>query len=462
MNKMRQYFSSNILTGAFLKHLPALCLAHTAKAAILCGAAIAVTGSAFLYLAHFGITLPWLDTLLGLLFFYLLLPANARTWFFTGTFLSLLWFWWIALSFLHYQMAWAIPLVLLFIALVYGTLFWLIAKTAELLTNKLIQNRSVATQRIPTLLPPTSYLLPLILKSLGLLSMSYIHPFTFDWFKPELIFTESDFGIRKWQFAAILAVLVLVHWRKSLLFLPLVLLAWQPVPQISDTDNSDIALITTHTPVEAKWNKAQQPAQFQKLFSAIDSAVDATKSLVVLPESVFPVFLNRNQKLFDALHERAKRINIVTGALYWDGKTPRNAAYIFTKDGRVRVANKVILVPFGEANPLPDFLSDWVNRVFYDNAVDYKADAVISDYTIDGKTYRNAICFEATSEPLYRGNPKRMIVLSNNGWFIPSIEPTLQRILLQYYSRKYGTTIYHAVNMAPSYTIKQGKVFYRP
>ena len=458
-----------------MKHLPALCSTHTTKAALLCAAAIAVTGSAFLYLSHFGITIPWLNSLLGLLFFYLLLPANARTWFFTGTLLSLLWFWWIAMSFLHYNMAWAIPLVLLFIALVYGTLFWLIAKTAEFLTNRLFKNRSVATQRIPKLFTFHSSegelqskrsspggLFTLSLKGLGLLSMSYIHPFTFDWFKPELVFTESDFGIQKWQFAIILAALVLVHWRKSLLFLPLVLLAWQPIPQSTKANGADIALVTTYTPVEAKWNKTRHPAQFQKLFSAIDKAIDANRSLVVLPESVFPVFLNRDQKLFDALHARAKRINIVTGALYWDGKTPRNAAYIFTKEGKVRVANKVILVPFGEANPLPDFLSDWVNRVFYDNAVDYKADAAISDYTIEGKTYRNAICFEATSEPLYKGGPKRMVVLSNNGWFVPSIEPTLQRILLQYYSRKYGTSIYHAVNMASSYTIKKGKVSYRP
>jgi apolipoprotein N-acyltransferase len=53
-----------------------------------------------------------------------------------------------------------------------------------------------------------------------------------------------------------------------------------------------------------------------------------------------------------------------------------------------------------------------------------------------------------------------MIVLSNNGWFTPSIEPALQRLLLQYYARKYGTTIYHAVNMAPSYIIEKGRVFY--
>jgi len=86
------------------------------------------------------------------------------------------------------------------------------------------------------------------------------------------------------------------------------------------------------------------------------------------------------------------------------------------------------------------------------------------DYTIDGITYRNAICFESTSEKLYEKNtqgeyPEQMIILSNNGWFTPSIEPTLQRLLLQYYSKKYGTTIYHSINMSPSYMIQKGQLF---
>ncbi|MDX1702300.1 MAG: hypothetical protein R3250_16855, partial [Melioribacteraceae bacterium] len=108
--------------------------------------------------------------------------------------------------------------------------------------------------------------------------------------------------------------------------------------------------------------------------------------------------------------------------------------------------------------PLPDFLSDWVNRVFYDGAVDYVASPNVTDYKIDEKIYRNAICFEATSERLYEGEPENMIVLSNNGWFTPSIEPTLQKLLLQYYSKKYGTTIYHSVNMSESYVVKNGKI----
>jgi apolipoprotein N-acyltransferase len=241
-----------------------------------------------------------------------------------------------------------------------------------------------------------------------------------------------------------------------------VFLAYQPVNIGTATIPGNIQIVTTHISVKDKWNKSLQATQFDTFFKTIDQAIDANKTLIILPESVFPVFINRSQELIDKLQKRAKHISIVTGGLYWDGKTPRNSTYIFT-NGKIMVANKVVLVPFGESNPLPDFLSDWVNKVFYDGAVDYKASKNIIDYKIDKETYRNAICFEATSEKLYAKNTRgerseNMIVLSNNGWFIPSIEPVLQRLLLQYYSKKYGTTIYHSINMSTSYIIQDGTI----
>ncbi len=414
--------------------------------ALLCGLLIALSGSAFIYLAALGIDNYSLNTLLGLLSLTLLLGANEKAWFVSGTLFGLFWFWWIGLSFIHYHMPWAIPFVVLAIAFVYGSIFWLIAKTAY---------------RLQTFLSSALCPLPsLIVKSLGLFTLSYIHPLGFDWFKPELMFVESWLGIDKWHFALILAVLSITLARGTALALPLLLLAWEPVSASKISMPEHIVLVTTHTPVEEKWNRNLYTEQFERLLQTIDRAIDTNASLVVLPETVFPVYLRRTPSLMRALKTRARHINIVAGALYWDGKTPRNSTYIFTKKGSVRIANKVVLVPFGESNPLPDFLSDWVNRVFYDNAVDYRADAAVTDYTVDGVTYRNAICFEATSEKLYVDSPKNMIVLSNNGWFVPSVEPVLQRLLLQYYSRIYGTKILHSVNMAPSYIIVHGKVLY--
>jgi apolipoprotein N-acyltransferase len=404
---------------------------------------IALLGSAFIYLSHWGFSLPWLNSIIGILTLYLLLPSDSRVWSVTGFFTGILWFWWIALSFKHYQMPWAIPIVVTTIGLLYAILFWAIAYVGSV-----YQPKSTVVGK-PTLQE-------LLIKSVGLLLLSYVHPFGFDWFKPELMFVESWFGVEKWQFALILLAIVLTLWRKQFAYLFIALLAWQPLNTIPPELPEKIQIVTTQISVEEKWEETLHPAQFKMLFSTIDKAIEDNKTLIVLPESVFPVFLSRSSSLIDALREKAKKISIVTGGLYWDGKTPRNSTYIFTKD-KILIANKVLLVPFGEANPLPDFLSDWVNRVFYDGAVDYKADSNVTDYTIDSKKYRNAICFEATSERLYEGRPEYMIVLSNNGWFTPSIEPALQKLLLQYYSRKYGTTIYHAVNMSESYIVQNGQ-----
>jgi len=401
------------------------------------GLIIALLGSAFIYLDYFGLSYPLLNTLLGLFFLYLLLPASTKIWFISGLFLGVFWFWWIALSFQHYQMPWAIPIVVVLMGLLYAVIFGFIAWSAEKIQK--------------------STLPKLVLKALALLLLSYVHPFGFDWFKPELVFINAYLGIEKMQFAFILLAIVLSLWRKQLLFLLFVLLAYPPQPSNVSAIQENIALVTTHVSVEDKWNESLHDAQFIALFGHIDKAIDANKSLVILPESVFPIFLNHSERNLNLLKEKSKHISIVTGGLYWDGKTPRNSTYIF-RQGKVNLANKVLLVPFGESNPLPDFLSDWVNKVFYDGAVDYKASDKVTDYVIDGITYRNAICFESTSEKLYEGHPENMIVLSNNGWFTPSIEPTLQKLLLQYYSKKYGTTIYHAVNMSESYVVRGGKV----
>jgi len=432
LNKIRQYFTTLEITR---------------------GLGIALLGSAFIYLNHLGFSHPLIHTIFALSSLLLLLQSPRVVWFWYGVFTGIFWFWWIALSLQHYGYAWGFPVGLLLISLGYGIIFWFIAWVGEKIEHL-------------TSLPS------LLIKALALLGFSYFHPFGFDWLKPELMFLESYLGIEKWQFGLVLLAIYLSIWKKQLRYLIFILVSYHPIemvdnidPTISNTLNT-IEIVTTHVTVKDKWNEALHAQQFQNIFNTIDQAIDTNKSLIILPESVFPIFLNRSQSLIDALQKRAKDISIITGGLYWDGQTPRNSTYIFTK-GKITVANKVLLVPFGESNPLPDFLSDWINKIFYDGAIDYKASSEVIDYEVNGEMYRNAICFEATSEKLYakdkKGNyPKKMIVLSNNGWFTPSIEPTLQKLLLQYYSKKYGTTIYHSVNMSESYIIKGNSIVLRP
>ena len=185
MNKISQYFSTLELTKGLL---------------------IALLASAFIYMEYWGISHPLLTTFFGLLSLYLLLDSNQKVWFWTGAFTGLFWFWWIVVSFKHYEMLWAIPIAQFFISLTYGLLFWFIAYVGSVYRPK----NSVVGK-------PTLH--GLLIKSIGLLLFSYIHPFGFDWFKPELMFVNSYIGIEKWQFAIVLLSITLALWRKQLFFL---------------------------------------------------------------------------------------------------------------------------------------------------------------------------------------------------------------------------------------------------
>lgn len=67
--------------------------------------------------------------------------------------------------------------------------------------------------------------------------------------------------------------------------------------------------------------------------------------------------------------------------------------------------------------------------------------------------FQIAICYEATREEFYQDFPKYLIALSNNAWFVPSIEPTLQRLLMLYFAKNYGTTIFHSSNASPDFKL---------
>jgi len=421
--KIKEYFNLNKVTMGFF---------------------IAFLSATFLYLDWLGVVNYLLNTILGILTFYLLIKSCKKTWFWFGFFMAALWFWWISMSFANYGFAWAIPLGVLVVSTVFGFTFLFFASLSDWISNKFF---------------PAKNYLPLVLKAISLLVFSYIHPLGFDWYKPELLFTNSFIGIEKWQFSLVLLAIVLTLYKKQLLFMLIIITAYpyashfqtiEPLTQNIELSNFQINVID-------KWKPELQQKHIAMIFNKIDKAIVEKKSLIILPESIFALFLNRQPILLEALLKRSHTINIVLGSLYIDNDTPRNSTYIF-KDGNYTVANKIVLVPFGEANPLPSFMSSWINNLFFDGAPDYVAAKAPTDYEIEGKIYRNAICYEACSEPLYESQPKRMIVISNNGWVSPSLEPTQQKILLQYYSKKYGTTIYHSTNMSDSYIIHNGKV----
>jgi len=100
-------------------------------------------------------------------------------------------------------------------------------------------------------------------------------------------------------------------------------------------------------------------------------------------------------------------------------------------------------------------LVDFINDTFFDGANDYSKASNPTTFTIKGVKFRNAICYEATTDDIYQNlDTPFVIASSNNAWFTPSTQPTLQKLLLRYYAKKYGLVIYHATNKSQNMIVK--------
>jgi apolipoprotein N-acyltransferase len=289
------------------------------------------------------------------------------------------------------------------------------------------------------------------IRAILIFSLTFIEPFGFNWLKPELILINSYFSTNLTLFALFLAVFTLhgkAYW-KLLAFCVLILFSFLNTPQNSASLPLHVAIANVNLDQDKKWDKKYEKEVVEGNFNIIEKAIEEKKDLVILPESAFPLYLNLEEKMLFRLKKLSKKIAIFTGGLRVKDNRVFNSSYLFV-NGTQEVANKVLLVPFGEEIPLPQFATDFINKMFFNGAEDYKSAKDVHDFQIDGYQFRNAICFEATKDKLFADNPKQMIAISNNAWFTPSIEPTLQNLLLKLYAKRHNTTIYHSANFGIS------------
>jgi apolipoprotein N-acyltransferase len=336
-----------------------------------------------LYLIHFGIDFKFLNTIIIIIALFLFYKADIKSYPLIGFFTSIFWLWWIAMSFRYYGLTYLIPFIILGIGIFYGLVFWLL----------------------------TFLRYKLIIILIFVFGFGYISPFGFNWFRYDVLLPHTYF------------------YNKT----PI-----QPAPL-------KIKIVTTHTPQNLKWEKEYIYKEIDDNFKNIDEAIKQKYEVVILPETVFPLPLNLYTDLMQILKKLSKKIVIVTGALSYQNKTYYNSTYVF-KNGKYKIYNKHILVPFGEYIPIP-CCKKFFNKIFFDGAEDYKASPTFVSYEIKGVKFLNAICYEATIEQLYKEKGKYIIAMSNDAWFVPSIETTLQKLLIEYYSLKYNKYVYHSRNL---------------
>ncbi len=384
--------------------------------------------SFFIYFEAFFFQSKLLNSFVGIVAIYFFLKERQRAAFFwIGFFIALLWFYWIGNSLKYYNLPfWGGFLVDFLIAFVYGMIFF-----GFVFFERFFENR-------------------FFYRALFLLLLSEIKPFGFDWLVPEAMFAASFFKVDKISFLFILFAVALVAKKKDYILFSLIVLAFcVEFTKEKKLPVEDIFLCTTKVPQEMKWKSSYLNKTVLQNIACIERAIKEGKKMVVLPESAFALYLNKDIALMEELKRLSKKILIVSGALYYEKNKHFNSAYIF-KDGNVTVAKKVILVPFGEEVPLFSPLDKYVNKIFFGGASDFDKAKDFTFFFFKKTKCQIAICYEATAKKTYLSDAKVIVALSNNGWFVPSIEPVLQNLLIKYYARRFGKAVYHSCNMSQS------------
>jgi len=369
--------------------------------------------------------------LIGFYFFF----NKKHSFFQTGFFIGIFWFWWISLSFRYYNLTWLIPFIIFFIGIAYGLIFWLL--------NKLFNIFKFSIFNFPFSIYLWSFFI--------IFGFDYIRPFTFDWLKPEVLLATTFLNPDKLTLSFLIISVILLN--KTFKLLPiyiLILIALSLNKSTIPMPNLRINLITTYVPQDKKWDKNYIPIEIENNFQYIKNSI-GKYDVVVLPESAFPLFLNLYPDLMGKLINLSKKITIITGALHYKDKKYFNSTYIF-ENGKVTILDKHILVPFGEYIPLPIFQKE-INKLFFNGASDYKTAKNFGIFKIKNYKFINAICYEATIEKLYKLKPKYIIAISNMAWFMPSIAPVLQKLLIKSYAFKYKKIVFHSLNEYKSYII---------
>ncbi|WP_027326907.1 apolipoprotein N-acyltransferase [Helicobacter pametensis] len=373
----------------------------------------------------------WLNSICALLSFwiFLFIPSRMKFWF--GFFVGLLWFYWVGFSFVYFGFAYLVPLISLVVACIYMLIFALALYSSNL-----------------------------IYRLIFLLSLSFIHPFGFDWMNLDSFLAYSYFGVSKSDLFMILVALVSAYFAynqasKFLFILSafLILCALEfPSPKPNPPLPYKFSLLNTDFSQDLKWQKTYAAHNATLQLKMIHRSIQEHSKLIILPETAFP-FVLEHSIYFQMLKDLSAQSTLVVGALREkDGKL-YNSTYVF-QNHKVHIFDKVVLAPFGEKIPLPDLLAKPLSKIFLgDGAPQFSPSLKFGYFTLGEKTFKSVICYEGTSARAYEDSPPYLIVISNNAWFPHSIQPALQKNLMKYYSKLHQTTILHASNGSPSFVI---------
>lgn len=373
-----------------------------------------------------GVFLPYLNAIFALISIFVALNIDKKYRFFFGFFVGILWFYWMSMSFTHSysSITYFIPIALLLIGVIYGIVFYIML----FFNNKFWRIFTIS-------------------------AIGHIAIFGFDWLVVESLFAFSIFRVDKISFIVILccvAIFSIIQSKKRFFALgALIFVVDFSYIDVKIPPNIFISQMNVNQQI--KWSEEIKIVT-KRNFDLINEAIKKGDKMIILPETAFPFALNLHSDIFKDLLQKSYEITIIAGSWWYESGKSFNSTYIFEK-GNFDFKSKTFLAPFGEYVPLPDFMINIFSKITGLSYNLQKNQSGLNNVKTEIFTFRSAICYEATKREMYSDNPPFMVVISNNAWFEPSIEPILQMMIIKYYARLHKTLVIHTVNGSKSMII---------
>ena len=175
---------------------------------------------------------------------------------------------------------------------------------------------------------------------------------------------------------------------------------------------------------ETKWIPSQRYSITKQIKEMIDKAHSYNNNLVVLPESLFPLFIEEDHDLMDYLINLSYKKPLIFGNIRREYNNNHkykyyNSVFFFDK-GSYDVYDKVHLVPFGEYFPFKTLFKP-INYYFFGDSDNFSSGNKLKIFNIGDIKLGPLICYEGAFSDfaldLVDQHADIIIVVTNDSWF---------------------------------------------
>jgi len=192
-------------------------------------------------------------------------------------------------------------------------------------------------------------------------------------------------------------------------------------PEIKYNKSLHLSVIQPAYKQEEKWLPVKREEIKNLVISMIEIASESKSDLILLPESVFPFFIQADNATYNYITKTSLKKDILLGNIRYDEKLNYyNSAFFFSK-GNYQYYDKIHLVPFGEYFPLK-IITAPISRYFFGDAKDFSSGTTHKIFTSNGIKILPLICYESAFYNIifnvFKDNsPDIIAILSNDSWF---------------------------------------------